>query len=120
MKYILAICDSHSSLSGALSLVDGRSEIIYQINAQEICQIKTLDRLDVYDLIVLGGIDWRIRATSFSLARHFRARFDGPMIAVSNIVGWCVKMREAGCTQALPDNRETAQLIHDLLFPPLP
>ena len=118
MKYVLAICDSHMTLSNALSLLDGRVEVIYQITAQELTQIKTLDRLDIYDLIVVGGIDWRVPTTSFSLARHFRARFNGPMVAVSNITVWCTKMSEAGCTHALPDNRETAQLIHDLLFPP--
>ncbi|MBI4435673.1 hypothetical protein HY630_03305 [Candidatus Uhrbacteria bacterium] len=117
MKHILAVCATPNGLRQTLSLVERHATVITVRTPEEIEQVCSLERLDVYDMIVMSSIAWRIPRTSPGLVRHFRERFNGPIVAIGNVAEWRSLMRKAGCHHLLPSNQETAKLVHEILFP---
>ena len=98
-------------------MVAHKATVIFCATPQEIAQIKTLDDLGIYDLIVISPIYWRVPTTSYALAAHFRARFTGTIVAVGDTPQWRKLMTVAGCDPVIRNNDETAHVIHELLFP---
>jgi len=120
VKTVLAICASPPSLQRAFRLVERRATIIFCATPGEIAQIRTLDDLGVYDLIVISPIYWRVPTTSRTLAAHLRARFTGPIVAIGDTPQWRKPMKDAGCDPVIRYSDETALLIRELLFPSTP
>lgn len=118
MKHILVITDTRTSLESVFPLIQRNVHFHYFITAGEIDQVLTLEDLSVYDLIILSPIDWRIPKTTKSIAEHFRQRFGGTIVGISDFFHWRASMEACGCDHVLNVSNETALFLHNLLFPP--
>ncbi len=117
MKNILVICIYRDSVDRVLLKVHTRVRAHYFRSQEEMKTLFSMERFDVYDLILIAPFNWQLPYTAKTITRRCRDRFDGPIVAVSSEKEWSSHVTQGGGSHAITNLREGAELIEQLLFP---